>query len=76
MDEFFGSLTFLLKKGYFNLCVDCGTVIWVSFVYRSDQMSYSAVEIIMAFLGKLCSLVLCDFSIYMLNFWKVIDIMG
>lgn len=39
-------------------------------------MSYSAVEIIMAFLGKLCSLVLCDFSIYMLNFWKVIDIMG
>lgn len=27
MDEFFGSLTFLLKKGYFNLCVDCGTVI-------------------------------------------------
>lgn len=38
-------------------------------------MRYSVVEIIMAFLGKLCSVVLCDFSIRMLNFWKAIDIM-
>lgn len=39
-------------------------------------MRYSVVEIIMAFLGKLCSVVLFDFSIHMLDFGKAIDIMG